>query len=106
VWNTLNALANSKLFTVVTSIAVVNDNPTPKIAAKLPTQTSPGTSPAPGSPTVMPGAMASTTAEAEGQKPEVKTQEQRVIAGREVVKVVLDVDVYRFLGGEKQEAKL
>ena len=36
---------------------------------------------------------------------EVKTHDQRVIAGRELVKVVLDVDVYRFLGGEKQEAK-
>jgi hypothetical protein len=82
----------------VTSVAVVNDKPVAKIATKLPTQPVPGTAPAPGVPAVMPGAPAA------GQSSEVKTQEERVIAGREVVKVVLDVDVYRFI--ETQEAKL
>ena len=96
VWDILNALAKSKLFTVVTSVAVANDNSASKIAAKLPIQTMFGSS----------LASASVTAATAGQKPEVKTREQKVIAGHEVVKVILDVDVYRFLGGEKQEVKL
>ena len=95
VWDVLNALAKSKLFVVVTSVTVVNDNSASKIAAKLPTQTMPDPSPA--SPSV--------TVATAGQKPESKTQEQKIIVGHEVVKVVLDVDVYRFLGGKKPEVK-
>jgi hypothetical protein len=99
VWDILNALARSQLFAVVTSVMVVNDNPVPKIAAILPAQTSPDISHASGAPVPA-------TAAAAEQKPEIKTQEERVVAGREIVKVVLDVDVYRFLRGEKQEAIL
>jgi hypothetical protein len=98
VWDILNALAKSKLFTVVTSVSVANDNPVPKIVAKAAAPTAPGTMPfVPGTSAAVPGAP---TSQAAGQIPEVKTQEERVIAGREFVKVVLDVDVYRFLGGE------
>ena len=100
VWDTLNALAKSKLFTVVTSLSIANDNPVLKIAAKAAVPGAPG---APGVPAVAQGATAAPSA---GQLPEIKTQDQRVIAGRELVKVVLDIDVYRFLGGEKQEANL
>lgn len=98
-WNILNALAKSKLFAVVTRVLIANDNPVLKIAAKAPAQAAPapGTTPsAPGFPTL----------QAAGKiLPEVKTQDQRVIAGRELAKVILEIDVYRFLGGEKQEAK-
>jgi hypothetical protein len=100
VWDILNGLAKSKLFTVVTSVSVANDSPVLKIVAKAPDTIVPGT---PATPAVVQGAPAQSTM---GQIPEVKTQDQRVIAGRELVKVVLDIDVYRFLGGEKQEAKL
>jgi hypothetical protein len=97
VWNILNALIKSPLFTVVTSIAVVNDNPAPNMAAKQPASAPPSSDVMPGTP----------PAAADAKQPlEVKTREQTVIAGREIVKVVLDVDVYRFLGGEKQETKL
>jgi hypothetical protein len=105
VWDILNALAKSQLFTVMTSITIVNDNPVPKIAAKLSAPSAVGIFPTPGSLVVMPGAPAPAAAAAAEQKSEVKTQEQRVIAGREAVNVVLDIDVYRFHGGEKQEAK-
>lgn len=103
-WDVLNALAKSKLFAVVTSVTVANDSPTPKIGAKAQAPVVPGTpAAAPGFPPGMPGsAVAAPVAAPLG---EVKAHDQRVIAGRELVKVVLDVDVYRFLGGEKQEAK-
>lgn len=100
VWDILNALAKSKLFTVVTSASIANDSPVPKIGAKAPVPTVPGASPA------SPASAVPAAAPAAGQGPEMKTQEERVIAGREMVKVVVGIDVYRFLGGEKQEAKL
>ena len=104
-WQVLNTLARSKLFTVVTSVTIVNDNPVPKIGAKAPAQ--PAAGPTPGAPGVTPGSPV-VPAVPLVQSPDVKvlSQEERVVAGREVVKVVLDVDVYRFLGGENQEAKL
>jgi hypothetical protein len=97
-WQILNTLARSKLFAVVTSVAIVNDNPVPKIGPKLPAQTAAGVMPGSSAPAAAPAAQSSDV--------KVLSQEERVVAGREVVKVVLDVDVYRFLGGEKQEAKL
>lgn len=99
VWSILNALAKSKLFAVVTRVSVANDNPVLKIAPKAPDQSVPGTT--------TPSVTGLPTAPAAGQLlPEVKTQDQRIIAGRELAKVTLEIDVYRFLGGEKQEAKL
>lgn len=95
VWNILNTLAKSKLYAVVTRLTISNDNAVLKLVAKPKSPVTAGTPPAsgtPGSPT-------------EGPIVEVKSQDERVIAGRELVNVVLDVDVYRFLGGEKQEAK-
>ena len=97
VWNILNALAKSKLFAVVKRVSIENENPVLKIATPVPAASAPA-APAPGS--GAPGKPGAGQAIAE-----VKTQDQRVIAGRELVAVVLDVDVYRFLGGEKQEAK-
>jgi hypothetical protein len=102
-WDILNVLAKSKLFTVVTSVSVANDNPVAKIAPKAPAPAAPVASAAPATPSVMPGARALPGA---APVPEVKTQDERIIAGRELVKVVLDIDVYRFLSAEKQEAKL
>jgi hypothetical protein len=102
VWDVLNALAKSKLFAVVTSVTIANDTPVAKISAQAPAAATPGTAVPPGFAPATPGASIPMAA---GQVPEQKTHDERVIAGREVVKLVLEIDVYRFLGGEKQEAK-
>ena len=94
-WDILDAMAKSKLFGVVTSVSIQNENPLFKLSSTTPAPTA---APAPAA---VPAGSAGKGLVAE----EIKTQDQRVIAGREFVSVILEVDVYRFLGGEKQEAK-
>lgn len=81
IWGVLNELAGSRMFAVVSRVEFVNDNPLPKAVP-------------PGG--VLPAGSA---------KPETVAQESRVVAGRELVQAVVEVDVYRFLGrGQPQEA--
>ncbi len=94
-WDILDGMAKSKLFVVVTSVSIQNENPLFKLSSTTPAPTA---TPAP---VAAPAGSSGKGLLAE----EVKTQDQRVIAGREFISVILEVDVYRFLGGEKQEAK-
>ena len=103
VWDILNALARSRIFIVVTDIQFANENPVPKIVD--PKAAAPVTLPA-GTPPSGAGAMSgSGLTPLPEAKPKVLGQEERIVAGRELVKIVLDVDVYRFMTKEEAEQK-
>lgn len=72
----LNRVASSSRFIVVTRLQMENEAGVPKVAAALPTAAAPA---APGAPPAPPA-----------------TREQRISAGREPVKVIVEVEVYRF----------
>ena len=93
-WEVLNALARSPLFAVVVHVEIVNDaNPkTPGVgrdghaAPGLPPAVAPGAPPpVAGAPIIYP------------------SREERVLAGRENVRVGLVIDVYRFAGAPAAE---
>ncbi len=105
VWDALNSFARCRPFVVVTGFEVQNENPLPKTvaaAAVLPGMGGQSGNPAstmnsPVGGGAMPGGL--------GAKSEMPSHEDRVVAGRELVKVTLELDVYRFLAEKPEEAK-
>ena len=95
-WEVLNALARSPLFAVVEHVEISNEanpktpvanRPDGRAAAGLPPMVAPGAPPpVAGAPIIYP------------------TREERVLAGRENVRVGLVIDVYRFAGAPAAEA--
>jgi hypothetical protein len=100
IWDVLNALARCKAFAVVSRVELVNEAPLPKPAAEK--------AEAPVPPADAPNRMdtlfgAAPEAPAKPVKSEILSHEERVVAGREFVKAVMDVDLYRFLSEQKPE---
>lgn len=85
-WEVLNALGRSKLFTVVNHAEIRNEAPVPTATTKSEDE---GSTPA-GTPATQGLTI-------------YKSHEERVIAGREPIRVELAVDVYRFAGQPKPE---
>ncbi|MBP7829741.1 MAG: Amuc_1100 family pilus-like protein [Kiritimatiellae bacterium] len=77
----LNRVASSKRFLVVTRLQLENETGVPKVTAPLPATAAPGTAPA-----------------------APLAREKRVSAGREPVKVIVEVEVYRFHSPQDGEA--
>ncbi len=78
----LNAVAANKRFVVVTRLQLENETGIPKVGS--PVVSAPGSAPAaPSGPA---------------------TREQRIVAGREIVKVIVEVEVYRFQASASGEA--
>ncbi len=102
IWEALNALSRCKVFAVVSRVEFVNEAVLPRqTAVGAAAQTEEGKSPAAraGTP-LFPMGPAVAAAPAEPVKKEIPSHEERVVAGREMVKAMVDVDVYRFLGEE------
>lgn len=95
-WDVLNRFVRSKPFVVVSRVEFVNPKPLAKIApsTRQPAAAAPG----------MPGYQAMQGIVPAKAKEEIKPYEERIMAGRELVKAVVEVDVYRFRAREKQEA--
>ena len=95
VMDVLNRFARSKMFVVVSRLDIANEVPLPKAQAVVAV------------PTVKsgPGGAASVAALSAQPKAEVPSHESRIVAGRELVKATLELDVYRFIAGESQEAQ-
>ncbi|MFH1026498.1 MAG: Amuc_1100 family pilus-like protein [Pseudomonadota bacterium] len=97
IWEVLNHFNRSKMFVIVTRVEFINDAPLPKPApVEMAMQPEPGAgrqSLAPGQPPPV------------EVKPPVKPLEERMVAGRELVKAIVEVDVLRFLGQENKEAQ-
>lgn len=104
VWTVLNELAKTGTFTVVARVEMTNPAPLPKqVAAVRPVFEAPVAS-APPLPTAMDLFAAAPQPAAEtGAKVVIKPHEERVVAGREMVRAVVEVHVYRFLESERQE---
>ncbi|MFH0952973.1 MAG: Amuc_1100 family pilus-like protein [Verrucomicrobiota bacterium] len=112
IWAVLNALDRSKLFTVVSRVELANESPLPKpaVAAK-PAAPAAG----PGGRTEQPGMVFPGVARgimggaAGGAQPQAApadkalSHEERIVAGRELIKAIVDVDVYRFVTPEEEE---
>ncbi len=95
----LNDMARSKMFMVVSRLELSNISKTMKKGADiLPSPSAPaapgfslvGAPPAEGPPPV-------------GAKDTAATREQRVLAGREPIQILLEVDIYRFATAQKEE---
>ena len=91
IMDVLNRFARSKMFVVTSRMDMVNEVPIPKAQAVVAVAAKPG-----------PGGAAMPSA---GPKAEVPAHEDRIVAGRESVKATLELDVYRFITGELQEAQ-
>lgn len=91
IWQALNYLASRRMLTVVSDIRMANEQPLPKPEAEA-RQPIPTFAESP------------LRAAAPAKPKEMLTHEERVVAGREEIKVVLGVDAYRLLGPEEKEA--
>lgn len=111
VWAVLDALARGKPFAVVSLVTLVNETPLPKATARTP-EPAPAAQPGAGGFLGMRGlatgggslggpggALAAAAAPPEREL----SHEERIVAGREMVKAVIDVDVYRFESEENRE---
>ncbi len=88
-WEVLNALGRSKLFAVVNHVEITNPSPVPTGAAAS-EEGKEGSAPA-GTATAAPVTI-------------YKSHDERIVAGREPIRVDLAVDVYRFAGQTKPGA--
>jgi len=97
VMDVLNRFARSKMFVVVSRVEVANEVPLPKA----------GQAAAAAVPAARPGAGTATAGVVAPVQPkgESPTHEERIVAGRELVKATLELDVYRFIAAESQEAQ-
>lgn len=111
IWAVLNGLDRSKLFAVVSRVELANESPLPRpaVAAKTPAPAA-GTGPGPRAGMVWPGMapaiMGSSGGAAQPQAApaeKVVSHEERIVAGRELVKAIVDVEVYRFVTPEEEE---
>ena len=115
IWEVLSTLSRSKMFTVVSRVEFANEAVLPN-AASAERAAAAAVTPSPAASAARAGVAASplgvnpaggAPAAAEPKK-EILSHEERVVAGRELVKAVVEVEVCRFLGekpGEQQEAK-
>ncbi|MFH0909209.1 MAG: Amuc_1100 family pilus-like protein [bacterium] len=91
VWQLLNSLAMTRPFIMVSDVKILN----PLDLAKR----------GPAAPVAKPVSGAVAAPGVAGIKPPVVDREDRVVAGREPVKVDLVLEVYRFIGAAPQEGK-
>ena len=96
VMDVLNRFARSKMFVVVSRVEVANETPLPK--SQVAAAAAPAARPAA-------GAAAAGVVAPVLPKSEAPTHEERIVAGRELVKATVEVDVYRFIASESQEAQ-
>lgn len=106
IWDVLNQLAASKMFVVVSRVEFLNDNPLPKPTPPAPEGGPGAAAPGPaGMPAPVQGGMIPPGGAATApDKPQVLTHEDRVVAGREAVRAVVEVDVYRFRAEQEEAA--
>lgn len=113
IWSLLNELARSGLFMVVSKVDLINDTPIAKAAVVERPAVGTSPSPAMGAPVADPGGSfasmfgaATPAAAGVAEIPAApKLREERIVAGREMVKAIIEVRVYRFLGGESEESQ-
>lgn len=113
VWGLLNELARSGLFIVVSKVELINDTPIVKVTpAERPAAAIAAAPATAGRPADQSGAFAAmfgTAGAVPGAAPEQpagpKPREERIVAGLEMVKAIVEVRVYRFVGGAGEESQ-
>ncbi|OQA26817.1 MAG: hypothetical protein BWY59_01254 [Verrucomicrobia bacterium ADurb.Bin345] len=105
VWAVLNELAKMGLFTVVARVELSNNTPLPKPSqaprAVFESSAAGATPPLPAAANMMDMfSAAPQAAPVEAAKTGPKPHEERVVAGREMVRAIVEVHVYRFLQRE------
>lgn len=105
IWEVLNGLAVGQPFVVVTKVELVNDSPLPKAAAPAAAPAAPAAPPSmfvtPPSLSGPSPAMPLGAAAPAGVPPKPLSHDERIVAGRELVRATVEVDVYRFATEEE-----